>query len=119
MPYARTGPSEFQWVPEGEPYFAYTGPIRTFPKPWENAPATPAAPPVAKATVNLGNADESGLLAAIQAIAALPNVTGSLRRLAREFGTVPMKNFIDTAEQAGVNRHTATKQARLGRQGVE
>jgi hypothetical protein len=42
-----------------------------------------------------------------------------LRRLSREFGTVTVKDFIDTAEAAGVNRHTATKQVRLGRNGVE
>lgn len=115
MPYARVGPCEFEWVPEGQAYLEYTGPVRVFPKPWE----APAQAPQAARTVALGDAPVEGLLPALKALSGQPNVTGGLRRLSREFGTVPVKDFIDMAEQAGVNRHTATKQARLGRQGVE
>ena len=119
MPYARVGPCAFEWVPEGQAYFEYTGPPRVFLKPWETTPAKPAPKAAPPPAVDLGTRPEADLEAALREIAALPNLTGNLRRLAREFGAVDSKKFVDTATRAGINSHTATKQFRLGRKGVE
>lgn len=121
MPYARIGPREWEWVPDGVAYFEYTGPTSRPSherKPWEVG-ETPAQVPQAARAVALGDRPVEDLPEALKALSGQPNVTGALRRLSREFGQVPTKIFVDVAEQAGVNRHTAIKQARLGRQGVE
>lgn len=117
MPYAKTGPSSWEWVPSGESYFEFTGPSRVWPKPWETAPSPTPQPRLP--VVGLGSRPETELEAALRAVAALPGLTGFLRKLAREFGTVDSKKFVDTAARAGVNSHTATKQFRLGRKGID
>lgn len=117
MPYARVGPCDFVWRRPGQAFFEYTGPARVFLKPWESAPVAPPAP--ATPVVALGTKPAGELHAALSAIVGLPNLTGHLRVLAREFGTVSSKDFIDTAALCGINTHTATKQFRLGRKGIQ
>lgn len=118
MPYARIGPQEWEWVPDGQAYFEYTGPAKVWPKPWEKGVAVgiPKAPPLP--VVELGTRPVAELEAALASIVDLPNLTGNLRQLARQFGEVSGKIFVDTASRAGVNPHTATKQFRLGRKGI-
>jgi hypothetical protein len=110
--WVKTGPANWYFDKAGKVIFPYVGPDSS-PTPPE--PASPKVTPV----VHMGDRDTSGLPAALAAVVGQPNLTGALRRLSREFGTVTVKDFIDTAEAAGVNRHTATKQVRLGRNGVE
>lgn len=120
MPYARVGQQEWEWVPPGEAYFEYTGPERVWLKPWETAqdPASRQASAKAAPVVELGTRPEAELEQALGAIANLPGLTGALRGLAREFGSVDSKKFVDTAARVGINSHTATKQFRLGRKGI-